>query len=62
MLAQNCGETAKFKRGAKVIDHWWPERRGIVCAITPSRIVVRWSDGGEWRYDRAHCQFLETTP
>jgi hypothetical protein len=47
------------KPGMKVIDRLWPERPGIVRAITSSRIIVRWSDGKEWRYDRPHCQFLE---
>jgi hypothetical protein len=47
------------KPGMKVVDRLWPERLGIVHATTSSRIIVRWSDGKEWRYDRPHCQFLE---
>jgi hypothetical protein len=52
---------ATLKRGMTVNDRWWPERCGVVTAVTPSRVVVRWSDGVEWRYDRQHCQFLERT-
>lgn len=47
-----------FKKGAVVFDTWWPWRRGTILRIGETRLRVRWDDGQEWSYDKAHLQFL----
>lgn len=41
-----------------VYDSWWPHRVGRVVKRTKTRVVVRWSDGKKWRYDKPHQRFL----
>lgn len=48
----------EFKPGMKVYDQWWAERIGTVKKIAGRRVVVEWSDGKVWQYDREHCPFL----
>lgn len=48
-----------MKVGTRVYDSWWPiDRRGVVTKLSARGCVVRWLDGTNWRYDRAHMQFL----
>lgn len=42
-----------------VYDRWWPWRRGRIVGKGLTVVRVRWSDGEEWTYDKAHQQFLE---
>lgn len=48
-----------MKRGAIVHDRWWPWRLGRVLRVGKTCTRVRWSDGTEWSYDKAHRQFLK---
>lgn len=48
-----------MKKGYLVFDAWWPSRLGQVTAVLPNRIVVKWNDGAQWRYDREHSKFLK---
>ena len=47
-----------FMKGVAVFDTWWPWRHGTVLRIGETRLRVRWDDGQEWSYDKAHLQFL----
>lgn len=47
-----------FRKGAIVFDTWWPWRRGTVLRVGKTQLRVRWDDGKEWSYDKAHLQFL----
>ncbi len=52
-------DTAKpFKRRDRVYDSWWPGQVGIVAAASLNFVLVRWSGGKTWRYDRPHMKFL----
>lgn len=53
-----------MKVGTRVYDRWWPaERRGTVVKKAPTSVTVRWLDGTEWRYDKAHrVEFLRSEP
>jgi hypothetical protein len=48
-----------LKRGIRVYDRWWPNRRGVVTKVLKTRVHIQWWDGEVWSYDLAHMQFLE---
>lgn len=48
-----------IKPNTRVVDRWWPGRRGVVEKVAKSFVIVRWMDGQESKYDKSHCQFLE---
>lgn len=42
----------------RVYDSWWPWKIGVIVWRGKTRLRVRFSDGTEWTYDRAHQKYL----